>query len=125
MGNAKMADAKIDRSTYVTDFIKGDWDRATFINDPHVDSLVAVIVSLSSELWTMRRRQMVVESLLAKSNLVSAAAIESYEPNEAEKAVWTAERDDTIERIFKALTRVGARATGKPPQQGMVPPLGK
>ena len=120
-----MADVKIDRSTYAADFIKGDWDKATYINDPHVDSLVAVVVSLATELWGMRRRQMVVETLLAKGNLVSAAAIESYEPNEAERAAWTAERDDTIERIFTALTRVGARTTGKPPQQGMVPKLGK
>jgi hypothetical protein len=119
-----MADAKIDRSNYTTDFIKGDWDKATYLDNPHVDSLVAVVLNLGTELWAVRRRQMVVESLLAKSNLISTAAIESYEPNEVEKAAWSAERDDTIERVYAVLTRVGVRTSGKPPQ-GQVPPLSK
>lgn len=119
-----MADPKADRAGYAADFIKGDWATARFVKDQNVDNLLSVVVSLGAELWATRRRQMVVEAILAKTNLVSAQAIDAYQPSEAERAAWSSERDDTIERIYSVLQRVSHPTGGVPPKTDKVPPLG-
>lgn len=119
-----MADPKNDRKGQATDFIKGDWATARYIDDQNVDNLMSVVLNLGTELWAVRRRQMALESLLDGKQLVSAKLLESYEPTEAERIAWTAERDDTIERIYSVLNRVGTRTHGVPPKTNKVPPLG-
>ena len=118
-----MADAKIDRANFATDFLKGDWDKAQYVEDSNVDKLLSVVVSLGAELWAVRHRQMTVEALLNKNNLVTAAAIESYQPTAAERVAWQAERDDTIERIYAVLHQTTKRVAGEPPKKDKVAPL--
>ncbi len=119
-----MADPKADRKGQATDFIKGDWATARYVDDQNVDNLLSVVVSLGTELWAVRRRQMAVEALLDKNKLVTAQMIETYEPSEAERTAWATERDDMIERIYAVLNRVGHRTHGVPPKTEKVPPLG-
>lgn len=118
-----MADPKSERAGYAAEFIKGDWATARYVKDQDVDNLLSVVVNLGAELWATRRRQMVVESLLAKNKLVSAHSIESYQPSEAERAAWAAERDDTIERIYSVLQRVSHPTGGVPPKENKTSPL--
>lgn len=119
-----MAEAKTDRSGKATDFIKMDWATARYVDDQNVDNLLSVVVSLGTELWAVRRRQMALESLLNKSGTVTKQMIESYEPSEAERIAWAAERDDTIERIYSVLSRVSQPTHGVPAKTDKVPPLG-
>lgn len=119
-----MADPKAERAGYAADFIKGDWATARFVDDQTVDNLLSVVVGLGAELWATRRRQMVVEAILAKNNLVSPQMIESYQPTEVERARWAAERDDTIERVYAVLQRVSRPNGGVPPKTDKVPPIG-
>ena len=114
-----MADPKADRAGYAAEFIKGDWATARFVNDQTVDNLLSVVVSLGAELWATRRRQMVVEAILAKNSLVSPQMIESYQPTDAERAQWAAERDDTIDR---GLRRTAAR---QPPDRWRAAEVGQ
>jgi hypothetical protein len=118
-----MANPKSDRAGYAAEFIKGDWAAARYVKDQDVDNLLSVVVSLGAEVWATRRRQMVVEALLAKNKLVSAHAIESYQPSEEERAAWASERDDTIERIYSVLQRVSHPTSGVPPKEEKAPPL--
>lgn len=113
-----------ERQTYTVDFIKGDWDKAQYLPDPHVDNLTAVVMGLGTELWAARRRLMVIESLLEKHKLLDSAEIEAYQPTEAEAAAWDAERDDLIDRVFSILGRV-PEPTGGPNPMTRVPPLGR
>ena len=119
-----MADAKKERQTYATEYVKGDWDKAVYLDNPHTDNLMSAVLNLGAEFWAMRRRQMVVEKLLDQKGTISRAAIEAYNPTEEERAAWTAERDDFIERTFSVLTRVTDKVGGAMPA-AKVPPLNK
>lgn len=119
-----MANAKVDRPGQASNFIKGDWATARYVEDQNVDNLLSVVVNLGTELWAVRRRQLALEALLAKHGQITAQMIDSYEPTEAERTAWADERDDTIERVYAVLNRVGHRTQGVPPKNEKVPPLG-
>ena len=119
-----MAEAKKDRQTYATDFIKGDWDKAVYLDNPHTDNLMSAMLNLGAEFWAMKRRQLVVETLLSQKGTIDRATIEAYNPTEQERVAWTAERDDFIERTFSVLTRVAEKVGEKMPA-AKVPPLKK
>jgi hypothetical protein len=107
-----MATDKKDRPTYATDYIKGDWDKAVYLDNPHSDNLMTAFLNLGAEHWALKRRVMVLEKLIAEKKVIDPAAVEAYEPTEAERAAWTAERDDFIQRTFAVLTRETAPVTG-------------
>jgi hypothetical protein len=115
-----MAASKGNRPTYTTNFIKGDWDKALYLDNPHVDNLMTAFLGLGAEFWSMRRRMMVLETLLAKGKSVDLAALEAYEPTPEQKVTWEAERDDFIKRTFSVLTRE-TTAVGSTVPTGKVP----
>lgn len=110
-----MAEIKKEHQTYATDYVKGDWDKAVYLDNPHTDNLMSAVLNLGAEFWAMRRRQMVVEKLLDQNGAVDRAKIEAYIPTDEERVAWSAERDDFIERTFTVLTRVGERVGGAMP----------
>jgi hypothetical protein len=116
-----MADSKEPRQTYAANFIKGDWDKAVYLDSVHADNLVSVVLALGAEVWTMRRRMMVLEKVMGNDKV--AAAIESYVPSKEEGLAWDTARDEFIERTFSALTRTTANLPTTPPT-GVVPPFG-
>jgi hypothetical protein len=119
-----MADIKSDPKTYTAPFIKGDWDKAVYVESPHVDNLMTAFLGLGAEFWAMRRRMMVLEAMLAKGKSVDLAALEAYEPTDEQKLLWDAERDDFIKRIFSVFTRETAHQATEVPT-GTVAPRSK
>ena len=72
-----MADPKIDPRTHTTDFIHtSDGREASFLGNPVLDSLVHAVVALGTELWVVKRRAKIVESLLAAKRPVTPETIE-------------------------------------------------
>jgi hypothetical protein len=118
-----MADTKA-RPTYAADFIKGDWDKAVYLDNPHTDNLMTVVLALGAEFWTMRRRLMVVEKFLETKSVAERAAIEAFVPSTEEGLAWDKERDEFIARVFSALTRPTAKLASAPPT-ARVPVLDK
>jgi hypothetical protein len=116
-----MSDQK-PRPGYASDFVKGDFDRAVYLGNPHVDNLMAVVTALGAENWTMRRRLLVLERFLAERKLLDPEALEAYEPTAAEKAAWEAERDDFMDRVFGVLMRPTGNVTGVIPSDDVRPP---
>ena len=108
-----MADDK--RPTYASDFIKGDWDKAVYLDNPHIDNLMTAFLGMGAEFWALKRRQLVVEQMLAQKKVVSLAAIEAYVPSPEVEKVWMAERDDFIQRVFSVFTRTTKQTAGTPP----------
>jgi len=124
MADEKKADVKKDRPTYAADFIKGDWDKAVYLDNPHVDNLMTAFVSLGAEHWSLRRRVMVLEHLLSEKKVLDPKKLEAYDPNPDQKVAWEAERDDYIKRTFAVLTReTNTQASGVP--TSVVPPRNK
>ena len=119
-----MPEIKSDPKTGAAPFIKGDWDKAVYLDNPHTDNLMTAFLGLSGEHWSLRRRMMVLETMLARTQAVDLAALEAYEPTPEQKAAWDAARDDFIKRIFTVFTRETVRQTTEVPTT-VVPPRGK
>lgn len=108
-----MADAETGtHPTCAAPFIAGDWRKSTFLDDPHVDNLMSAVLQLGSELWTLKRRTLVLESFLDDKQLVERARVDAYVPTPTERVRWDRERDDFIERVFSVLTRDTAKVGG-------------
>ncbi len=119
-----MPEIKSDPKTGVAPFIKGDWNKAVYLDSPHTDNLMTAFLGLSGEHWALRRRMMVLETMLAKNKSVDLAALEAFEPSAEQKVAWDAERDDFIKRIFTVFTRETTKQTADVPT-GATPPTGK
>jgi len=100
-----MAESKTDRPTYTADYIKGDFEKAVYLDSIHSDNLMTAFLGLGAEHWAMRRRLMVLEKFMAENKVIDPSLVEAYEPTPEEKIAWEAERDDFIERTFSVLTR--------------------
>jgi hypothetical protein len=96
-----MADAKSkkDRPTYATDFITADIEKVTFLGNPHVDNIMTTLLAMGNELWVQRKRQYILEALLAEKG-VKPEAIENYRPSAAQEAAWSKERDVIVARLW-------------------------
>jgi len=115
-----MADRKSNRPTYTADYIKGDFEKAVYLDNAHTDNLMTAFLGLGAEHWALRRRVMVLEKFMAEGNVIDPALVEAYEPTPEEKITWEAERDDFIERTFSVLTRATNTVSGPVPT-GKVP----
>jgi hypothetical protein len=114
-----MAETNKDRPTYAAPYIKGDWDRAVYLDNPHTDNLMSAFVALGAEHWSLKRRLMVVEHFLSQNKSIDPAKVEAYEPTPEQKVAWEAERDDFIKRTFAVLTRETGQSSIP---SGTVPP---
>ena len=119
-----MPDIKSDPKTGTAAFIKGDWDRAVYLDSPHTDNLMVAFHGLAGEHWALRRRMMVLETMLAKNKSVDLTALEAFEPTAEQKVAMDAERDDFIKRIFTVFTREATKQASDVPTT-VVPPRTK
>jgi len=69
------------------------------------DNMMDALVELSAALWTVRDRQIVLEKVLTDNGINADALIEAHLPDEAEKAMRAAERDEMVQRIFHSFLR--------------------
>jgi hypothetical protein len=106
MVNKVTMDVDSDRPTYAADFVKSDIEEATFLGNPILDNLLSTVMALSAELWADRRRNLIIQSLLADKG-ITADMIETYMPSEEENVAWNAERDRYIEATLSPLMRRG------------------
>ena len=95
-----------DRPTYASDFIKSDIEEVVFLGDPILDNLLTTVMALTAELWADRRRNLVIQRLLADRGITSEM-IETYMPTEEEEAAWEAERDRYVDAVMSPMLRRG------------------
>jgi hypothetical protein len=112
MAEAKLAmksDPKpASRPTYAAEAIQSDVNTGVFLGNPALDNVVGCVIAMSAEMWSMRRRMKVMESILAQSG-VTADRIESYVPTDAEKLAWEQDRDRFISMTLGPLGNQGYR----------------
>ncbi|MEO0607981.1 MAG: hypothetical protein AAFY82_07100 [Pseudomonadota bacterium] len=86
-----------------------------YFDDVTIDNLFDSIMELSAAVWTVRDRQIVLETVLAEKGIDVTEAIETYVPDEASLAARTEERDALAARIFSGfLRRPTSEAAGSP-----------
>lgn len=69
------------------------------------DNMMDALVELSAALWTVRDRQIVLEKILTDKGIDADSLIEEHRPDEVEKAMRAAEREEMVQRIFRSFIR--------------------
>ncbi len=75
----------------------------TYFDDPALDRLVAVTVSLAAEVQVLRDRQRALEAVLERHGIPVAAQIERWEPDEAQRRELEAEDDLYVRAVLGPL----------------------
>ena len=102
---AKAVKKMSGKETYAADFYKSDTDKQVWLGNPHIDNLVSVSIALGAEIWAIKQRQIISETLAEQKKMPTTAAIESYKPSKEEEAAWDAERQDLAKRVYGVLAR--------------------
>ncbi len=74
-----------------------------YLDNPHVDKLLAIVMALTGEVSVLRERLDTIERLLETKGNISIAEIESYQADEKvtqQREKW---RDDYLERVLRVL----------------------
>jgi len=77
--------------------------RPVYFDDPQIDNLLAIVIALTGEVSVLHDRLDTIERLLVAKDVLSAADIEAYKPdNEVAKQreQW---RADYIARVLRVL----------------------
>ncbi len=81
-----------------------------FFNDPAIDRLMGMVMSLAAEVYILRDRTQALEEMLEQSGTLHPGAIEHWQPGPERQADLTAERDAFIARIMEPIIS-GGRAS--------------
>jgi hypothetical protein len=79
--------------------------RPAFFDEPGMDQLLSMVLELAAELWVVRERVFVLETVLTQQGVTAADAVEAYVPTEDEKAVLAKMRAEATANIFRTLNR--------------------
>jgi len=71
-----------------------------------LDATVRMLVELSAQVWVERERRLALEALLVQRGVMTAEALERFEPDAAQQAAFRAERTRFIDDVFKELRRL-------------------
>lgn len=73
-----------------------------YLNEANVDDLARMLMALLSEVWIMRDRMAVMETLLAEKAGISAEMIDNYVPDAAMAARLETLRDRLVGNVVTA-----------------------
>ena len=74
--------------------------RPTFFDDPANDRIVAMMMSMVTEMWVMRERLDTVEALVEQKGLFLEEELERFEPDAQRAEARERMRQELLDRIF-------------------------
>jgi hypothetical protein len=90
-------------NTYAEYAVKGDSEARNILSPAHNDALGEAILALTSEVWVLTDRLMVLEEVLKTTGVDVTAAIESFAPTPELEKRLDARRDRLIAAVVDAL----------------------
>jgi len=75
--------------------------RPSQFDDPAIDALLGIVLSLGSEVYVLRDRMRVIEKMLEAKGAISRADIEAYKPTPEEEGEIGKDRDAFMARFFR------------------------
>ncbi len=84
----------------------------TFFNDPALDRLMGVVMSLAAEVYMLHDRNRTLEILLAQQGIISPTALEEFQPDPQQRKQTLEERDAFVARILEPIVS-GGKAVSK------------
>lgn len=85
--------------------------RPSFLRDPDVDKLLAMIMAATGEIALLRGRLDTHERLLASGQRVTPETIETFVPDAASENEREAQRQAILARVFRILAVAETQAT--------------
>ena len=70
-------------------------------DDPAIDALLSIVVSLGNEVYVMRDRMRIIEKMLEAKGTISRADIEAYKPTPEEEEEIRKDNDAFMARLFR------------------------
>jgi hypothetical protein len=77
--------------------------RPSQFDNPEIDTLLGILLSLGGEVYALRDRMRVVEKMLEAKGTISRADIESYKPTPEEEKEIREDNDAFMARLFRVL----------------------
>jgi len=90
--------------------------RSYFFSDPAIDKVLNMVVTLASEVWTLRERLAAMEALQVKGGAIKAGAVDAHEFSPDDEARLGVQRKEFIDSLFRVLQEEVAAATEKKPK---------
>ena len=75
--------------------------RPNQFDDPAVDTLLSVVLSLGAEVYALRDRMRIIEKMLEAKGAISRADIEAYKPTPEEGEEIRKDNDAFMARLFR------------------------
>lgn len=75
--------------------------RPSQFDDPAIDTLLSIVLSLGSEIYVLRDRMRIIEKMLEAKGAISRADIEAYKPAPEEEEEMRKDRDAFMARFFR------------------------
>jgi hypothetical protein len=69
--------------------------------DPAMDILLGIVVSLGNEVYALRDRLRIIEKMLEAKGTISRADVEAYKPTPEEEEEIRKDNDAFIARLFR------------------------
>jgi hypothetical protein len=70
-----------------------------------IDRLGQALITLTKELWVVKDRVRVLETVLADAGVVTPDAVDTFQPDEALQEILDKDRAQLIEQVLGALER--------------------
>lgn len=70
-------------------------------DDPAIDTLLSIVLSLGNEVYALRDRVRIIEKMLEAKGTISRADIEAYKPTLEEEEELRKDNDAFMARLFR------------------------
>jgi hypothetical protein len=70
-------------------------------DDPAIDTLLSILLSLGNEVYALRDRMRIIEKMLDAKGTISRADIEAYKPTPEEEGEIRKDTDAFMARLFR------------------------
>lgn len=77
--------------------------RPTYLGDSRLDDVARMVFELTSELWILKDRTIMLETLLAQNGIVAPGAVDAFQPDADLQEVLAAERKALVARVYGAV----------------------
>ena len=89
--------------------------RSYFFQDPATDKVLNMVVTLASEVWTLRERLAAMEAISVRQGALSATELDDFEFTPEQDARLALDRKDFIENLFRVLQEQADTASARKP----------
>lgn len=77
--------------------------RPDYLGDTKIDDLARMLLELTSEVWALRDRNVILERLLSDHGVLSAGEVDAYQPDEQLASDLLAQRRSLVRRVLGAV----------------------